>query len=172
MLSAVPLPQVQAEACISLQASWEWSLDCPNYIRRTKSSIKKRIIVHWSVWSIFGRTNIRPVKNGLNTVTNDQTEYECDEWPQFLFFFLMANVLSLTTDFCLRDKSDLKYCTEAVWGPKTLSCDIKHVFVTTTTDQILSLVNYCTWNERPHQLYFFKWCFPNCQLLSRKQCTL
>ena len=93
----------------------------------------------------------------------------------------MANVLSLTTDFCLHDKSDLKYCTGVafsvnmtvfVQGPKTLSCDIKHVFVTMTTDQILSLDSLRTWNERPHQLYFFKWCFPNRQLLSRKQSTL
>ena len=56
MLSAARLPQVRAEACISLQASWEWSkVWTPNHIRRTKSSIKKRIIV----------SNIRPVKNGL-----------------------------------------------------------------------------------------------------------
>ena len=41
------------------------SLDCPNHIRRTKCSMKKRIIVRRSVRSMFGRTNIRPVKNGL-----------------------------------------------------------------------------------------------------------
>ena len=41
-------------------------MDCPNHIRRTKCSIKKRIIVRWSVWSMFGWTNIHPVKNGLN----------------------------------------------------------------------------------------------------------
>ena len=69
-----------------------------------------------------GRTNIHPVKNGLNTVTNDQTEYECDEWRQFLFLFLMVYVLSLTTDFCLCDKSDLKYCTEAAFSVNMTSC--------------------------------------------------
>ena len=37
--------------------------------RRTKSSIKKQIIVRRSVRSMFGRTNICPVKNGLNTVS-------------------------------------------------------------------------------------------------------
>ena len=41
-------------------------MDCPNHIRRTKCSIKKRIIVRRSVRSMFGGTNIRPVKNGLN----------------------------------------------------------------------------------------------------------
>ena len=112
----------------------------------------------------------RTTKSSMN-VTNDHD----------FSFFLMANVLTFTTDFCLRDKwFEVLYWSGIfcqhdivfVWGPKTLNSDIKHVFVTTTTDQILSLVNYCTWNERPHQLYFFKWCFPNCQLLSRKQCTL
>ena len=56
MLSAARLPQVRAEACISLQASWERSkvLDCPNHVRRTKSSVKKRIIVRRTVRSMLG----------------------------------------------------------------------------------------------------------------------
>ena len=56
MLSAARLPQVRAKACISLQASWEWrnSSNCPNNVRRTKSSIKKRIIVRRIVRSMFG----------------------------------------------------------------------------------------------------------------------
>ena len=33
--------------------------------KKKKSSIKKRIIVRRSVRSMLGRTNIRPVKNGL-----------------------------------------------------------------------------------------------------------
>ena len=49
---------------ITSQLRMKESLDCPNHIRRTKSSIKKRIIVRRSVRSMFGRTNIRPVKNG------------------------------------------------------------------------------------------------------------
>ena len=40
-------------------------LNCPNHVRRTKSSIKKRIIVRRSVPKYVRRTNIRPVKNGL-----------------------------------------------------------------------------------------------------------
>ena len=32
----------------------KWSLDCPNHVRRTKSSTKKRIIVRRSVRSMFG----------------------------------------------------------------------------------------------------------------------
>ena len=56
MLSAAHLPQVRAEACISLLASWEQvnSLNCPNHVRRTKSSVKKRIIVRRTVRSMFG----------------------------------------------------------------------------------------------------------------------
>ena len=56
MLSAARLPQVWAEACISLQTSWEQvnSSNCPNHVRRTKSSIKKRIIVCRTVRSMFG----------------------------------------------------------------------------------------------------------------------
>ena len=56
MLSAVCLPQVRAEACISLQASWEQvnSWNYLNHVRWTKSSIKKWIIVRQSVRSMFG----------------------------------------------------------------------------------------------------------------------
>ena len=49
----------------------EVSLDCSNHIRRTKSSIKKRIIVCRSVRSMFGRTNIHPVKNRLKGKQSD-----------------------------------------------------------------------------------------------------
>ena len=52
----------------------EKSLDCQNHIRQTKSSIKKRIIVCWSVRSMFRWTNIRPVKNGLKD-TNHQIDF-------------------------------------------------------------------------------------------------
>ena len=41
------------------------SSNCPNHVRRTKSSIKKRIIVRRSVRSIFGEQTVRPIKNGL-----------------------------------------------------------------------------------------------------------
>ena len=44
--------------------------NCPNHVQRTKSSIKKRIILRRSVRSMFGRTNIRPVRNGLNVVVH------------------------------------------------------------------------------------------------------
>ena len=76
-----------------------------------------------SCWLTLWRTT----KSSMN-VTNDHD-----------FSFLMANVLLLTTDFCLRDKSDLKYCTEVAFSvnmtsylfedQKLLSCNIKQVFV-------------------------------------------
>ena len=55
MLFAARLPQVRSEACISLQASWEQvnSSNCPNHVRRTKSSIKKQIIVRRTVQNMF-----------------------------------------------------------------------------------------------------------------------
>ena len=43
------------------------SSNCLNYIRRTKSSIMKRIIVRWTVRSMFGKQTLRPIKNGLYT---------------------------------------------------------------------------------------------------------
>ena len=58
MLSAARLPQVRAEVCISLQAS-------PNHIRRTKSSIKKRIIVRRSVRSMFGEQTFAQLRTGF-----------------------------------------------------------------------------------------------------------
>ena len=61
------MPQVRAEACISLQASWEqvFSSNCPNYVRRTKSSIKKRIIVRRTVRSMFGEQTFSQLRTGF-----------------------------------------------------------------------------------------------------------
>ena len=42
------------------------SWNCPNHVRRTKSSVKKRIIVRRTVRSMFGEQTVRPIKNGLN----------------------------------------------------------------------------------------------------------
>ena len=69
MLSAARLPQVRAEACISLQASWEQvnSSNCPNHVRRTKSSIKKRIIVRRTVRSMFGEQTFAQLRTGFAT---------------------------------------------------------------------------------------------------------
>ena len=41
------------------------SSNCPKHAGRTKSSIKKRIIVRRTVRSMFGEQTVRPVKNGL-----------------------------------------------------------------------------------------------------------
>ena len=69
MLSAARLPrQVQVGPKLAshykpVENEVKFGLSEP--FRRTKSSIKKRIIVRRSVQSMFGQTNIRPVKNGL-----------------------------------------------------------------------------------------------------------
>ena len=60
MLSAARLPQVRAEACILLQASWERSK-----VRRTKSSVKKRIIVRRTVRSMFGEQTVAQLRTGF-----------------------------------------------------------------------------------------------------------
>ena len=67
MLSAACLPQVWAKACISLQASWEQvnSSNCPNHVLRTKSSIKKQIIVRRTVRSMFGEQTFAQLRTGL-----------------------------------------------------------------------------------------------------------
>ncbi len=67
------LPQVWAEACISLQANWEQvnSLNCPSHVRQTKSSIKKRIIVHRTVWSMFGEQTFAQLRMGLTVAIWD-----------------------------------------------------------------------------------------------------
>ena len=70
MLSAARLPQIRAEACISLQASWEQvnSSNCPNHVRRTKSSIKKRIIVRRTVRSMLGEQTLAQLRTGLRLI--------------------------------------------------------------------------------------------------------
>ena len=60
MLSAARLPQVRAEACILLQASWERSK-----VRRTKSSVRKRIIVRRTVRSMFGEQTVAQLRTGF-----------------------------------------------------------------------------------------------------------
>ena len=66
------LPQVRAEACISLQASWEQvnSSNCLNHVRRTKSSIKKWIIVHRTVGSMFGEQTFAQLRMGFIVYTD------------------------------------------------------------------------------------------------------
>ena len=68
MLFAARLPQVRAEACISLQASWEQvnSSNCPNHVWRTKSSIKKWIIVCQTVRSMFGEQTFTQLRTGFS----------------------------------------------------------------------------------------------------------
>ena len=40
-------------------------MNCPNHVPWTKSSIKKQILVCWTVWSMFGEQTVHPIKNGL-----------------------------------------------------------------------------------------------------------
>ena len=44
------------------------SSNSPNHVRRTKSSIKKRIIVRGTVRGMFGEQTLRPIKNGFKAV--------------------------------------------------------------------------------------------------------
>ena len=41
------------------------SLNCPNHVWQTKSSIKKQVIVRRTVQSMFSQQTLRPVKNWL-----------------------------------------------------------------------------------------------------------
>ena len=41
------------------------SSNCPNHVRRTMSSIKKRSKVRRILQTMFGEANVRPVKNGI-----------------------------------------------------------------------------------------------------------
>ena len=65
------------------------SSNCPNHVRRTKSSIKKRIIVRRTVRSIFGEQTLRPIKNGLKRLRirklvqrRNCMHQVCRQWPQ------------------------------------------------------------------------------------------
>ena len=40
-------------------------LNCPNHVQWSKSSIKKQIIVCWTVWSIFDKQTVHPLKSRL-----------------------------------------------------------------------------------------------------------
>ena len=94
MLSAERLPQVRAEACISLQASWEQvnSSNCPNHVWRTKSSIKKRIIVRRTVRSMFGVQTFAQLRTGLRNLSG--IGREVDLKMSCFFSLLMTQVAS------------------------------------------------------------------------------
>ena len=91
MLSAARLPQVRAEACISLQASCEQvnSSNCPNHVRRTKSSIKKRIIVRRTLRSMFGEQTFAQLRTGFRQVLKEAK-------LQFLYNSFRIRVISLS----------------------------------------------------------------------------
>ena len=50
-----------------MKQSW----DCPNHIRRTKSSVKKRIIVRRSVRSMFGEQTLAQLRRGFRDGAQD-----------------------------------------------------------------------------------------------------
>ena len=81
MLSAARLPQVRAEACISLQASWEQvnSSNCLNHVLRTKSSIKKRITVRRTVRSMFGEQTFAQLRTGVTLTSRQMCLFTKDE---------------------------------------------------------------------------------------------
>ena len=54
---------------ITSQLRTKSSLDCPNHVRRTKSSIKKRIIVRRTVRSMFSEQTFAQLRTGLMLLT-------------------------------------------------------------------------------------------------------
>ena len=77
MLSAARLPQVSRRSLhlITSQLRTKYSSsNCPNHVRRTKSSIKKRIIVRRTVRSIFGEQTFAQLGTSLKALkTRDTT---------------------------------------------------------------------------------------------------
>ena len=54
---------------ITSQLRTKSSLDCPNHVRWTKSSIKKRITVHWTVQSMFSKQTCAQLRTGFRMTT-------------------------------------------------------------------------------------------------------
>ena len=107
MLSAARLPQVRAEACISLQASWEQvnSSNSPNHVRRTKSSIKKRIIVCRTVRSMFGEQTFAQLRTGL---TLSHPHFISYGWSPF-FVNVAGSVKLQLHQFAMRVRIEGRY---------------------------------------------------------------
>ena len=85
MLSAAArLPQVRTEACISLQASWEWSKVWTVWtiFGELKVPIKKRIIVRRSVRSMFGEQTFAKLRTGCSAVARRRPASFGDLRPQ------------------------------------------------------------------------------------------
>ena len=62
---------------ITSQLRTKQSLDCPNHVRQTKSSVKKRIIVCRSVRSMFGEQTFAKLRTGFKLVKLDQGPVIC-----------------------------------------------------------------------------------------------
>ena len=55
------------------------SSNCPNHVRQTKSSIKKWIIVRWTVWSMFGKQKFAQLRTGFRLPAHPS---DCQHTPQ------------------------------------------------------------------------------------------
>ena len=104
MLPAACLPQVRAEACISVQASWEQvnSSNCPNHVWQTKSSFKKQIIVHWTDQRMFGEQTFAQLRMGLRfhvfppfSVILQVLQKEKQNWTTSLMCAILADTSML-----------------------------------------------------------------------------
>ena len=162
MLSAARLPQIRAEACISLQVSWEWSLDCPNYIRRTKSSIKKRIIVRRSVPSMFGEQTFAQLTTGLRLVSRGTSAL-----PSLQKLWSVDTVLRL----CPHNYKTLKWLSSLPtlkpvlnWA-NVCSPNILRTLQRTMICFLIELLVHRIWFGQSKLYFVLKWLVMRCKLL-------
>ena len=73
-------------------------MDCPNHIQRTKSSIKKWIIVRRDVRSMFGEQTFAQLRTGLKMEWCEHFHFF--KWCNYLFFlFVFWFLMKWTTCF-------------------------------------------------------------------------
>ena len=106
MLSAACLSQVRAKACISFQASWE-QVNSSNHVRRTKSSIKKQIIVRRTVRSMFGEQTFAQLRMGLMLWEQQQKSNFAFRVPPFKLYRCSCGLLVKETSFKLLSHDEL-----------------------------------------------------------------
>ena len=93
------------------------SSNCPNHVRRSKSSIKNRIVVRRTVRSMFGEQTVRPFKNGLNTAPSPSLCIKMGIGPGHFDGTLIVTgkatkTMSVNHNFCRERKAEAGNRTE------------------------------------------------------------
>ena len=122
-------------------------MDCPNHIRRTKSSIKKRIMVRRSVRSMFGEQTFAQLRTGLTCEFSSPRNVRADQ-RQYTTSIPRSHTPSNSFRHLPLESARFSYATErvlfistqlGVWVLITLRSSLSGTFLQTLPDLVTPL---------------------------------